>query len=155
MSAVLRALLATGEGSEADAERVTTSVVKALEKHAKTRKGEYIPSVEEVQDTVETELIYNHFARTAKAYIIYREEHKKLREVTGIVPESIKELAREGDTSYTLDPLLERTRETASQVSLPRHLREENMRSAFRATRCAAELPRTRARTAPGSRSAW
>ena len=31
--------------------------------------------------------------------------------------------------------LLERTRETASQVSLPRREREENMRGAFRATR--------------------
>lgn len=31
--------------------------------------------------------------------------------------------------------LLERTRETASQVSLRRHTREENMRGAFRATR--------------------
>ena len=31
--------------------------------------------------------------------------------------------------------LLERTRETASQVSLPREKREENMRGAFRATR--------------------
>lgn len=31
--------------------------------------------------------------------------------------------------------LLERARETASQVSLPRHAREENMRGAFKATR--------------------
>ena len=37
---------------------------------------------------------------------------------------------------YAIDPtLLKRTRETASQVSLPRHAREENMCGAFVATR--------------------
>jgi len=41
-----------------------------------------------------------------------------------------KELGLVVDTT-----LLERTRETVSQVSLPRDLREENMRGAFRATR--------------------
>ncbi len=93
-SAVLRAMLASGEGGEKDADVVTHAVVSALEKIVKGRKG-YIPSVEEIQDTAEAELIYKNFAKTAKGYIIYREEHKKIREVTGIVPEAIKELARE------------------------------------------------------------
>ncbi len=49
--------------------------------------------------------------------------------------EKIIELAAEG-LDVTVDrTLLERTRETASQVSLPRHAREENMRGAFGATR--------------------
>ena len=49
--------------------------------------------------------------------------------------EEIVKLAVKG-FDITIDTtLLERTRETASQVSLPRHKREENMRSAFRATR--------------------
>lgn len=93
-SAVLRAMLASGEGGEKDADTVTSAVVAALEKVVKSRK-DYIPSVEDVQDTAEAELIYKNFAKTAKGYIIYREEHKKIRDVTGIVPEAIKELARE------------------------------------------------------------
>lgn len=40
------------------------------------------------------------------------------------------------ELEFTVDAtLLARTRETVSQVSLPRHLREENMRGAFAATR--------------------
>lgn len=48
----------------------------------------------------------------------------------------VEEVARRGakELGFTIDAtLLVRTRETASQVSLPRHLREENMRGAFRA----------------------
>jgi anaerobic ribonucleoside-triphosphate reductase len=97
-SATLRAMLASGEGSEADAERVTDAVVAALTKALKGRK-DYLPTVEDVQDTVETELIYKDFAKTAKGYIIYREEHKKIREQTGIIPEAIKELARQRTAS--------------------------------------------------------
>ena len=93
-SAIYRAMLACEEGSEEDAERVTVGVVLVLQKEARGRK-EYVPSVEDVQDVVETELIYKDFAKTAKGYIIYREEHKKIREQTGVVPERVKELARE------------------------------------------------------------
>lgn len=46
------------------------------------------------------------------------------------VEEILKRAAKELDIA--VDPtLLERTRETTSQVSLPRHKREENMRGAF------------------------
>ncbi len=93
-SAILRAMLACEEGNEEAAEKVTMGVVAALEKEVKSRK-EYLPSVEDVQDTVETELIYKDFAKTAKGYILYREEHKKIREIAGIVPEAVRELARE------------------------------------------------------------
>ncbi len=39
-----------------------------------------IPSVEDIQDTVETILIAENYPKTAKAYILYREEHAKIRE---------------------------------------------------------------------------
>lgn len=38
-----------------------------------------VPTVEEVQDLVEEKLIENGFAKTAKAYILYRAEHTKIR----------------------------------------------------------------------------
>ena len=94
-NAIQRAMIAYQEGNEGEAEVVTQAVVTALLKIAKSRKTEYIPSVEEVQDTVESELIYHDFARTAKGYILYREEHKKIRDAAGIIPEAIKEMARE------------------------------------------------------------
>jgi len=93
-SAIYRAMLACEEGSEADAERVTASVVAYLEKESRQRKG-YSPTVEDVQDVVEMELIFKDFAKTAKGYILYREEHKKIRDQVGVVPERVKELARE------------------------------------------------------------
>ena len=37
------------------------------------------PDVEQVQDLVEEKLIENGFAKTAKAYILYRAEHTKVR----------------------------------------------------------------------------
>ena len=94
-NATYLAMFAYHEGSEAEAEVVTQAVVSALLKIAKGRKEQYIPSVEEVQDTVESELIYHDFAKTAKGYILYREEHKKIRDAAGIIPEAIKEMARE------------------------------------------------------------
>jgi len=44
--------------------------------------GDKIPSVEEVQDIVEEILIASPYKKTAKAYIIYRDQHAKLREIT-------------------------------------------------------------------------
>ena len=40
-----------------------------------------IPTVEQIQDIVEEKLIEADFAKTAKAYILYRAEHQKIREM--------------------------------------------------------------------------
>lgn len=52
---------------------ITNNVIKAL-KNLKT------PGVEQIQDAVEKVLIASNFASTAKAYILYRAEHTKLRQ---------------------------------------------------------------------------
>lgn len=44
-----------------------------------------VPSVEDVQDAVEKTLIEGGHALTAKSYIIYREQHKRLREFQSFV----------------------------------------------------------------------
>ncbi len=95
ISAILRAMNAVGEGSEDDAKKVSKAVIELLKKNLKLSKKGHVTTVEEVQDAVETELIRLDYARTAKAYILYREEHKKLREATGVVPSKIRELAIE------------------------------------------------------------
>lgn len=52
---------------------ITNNVIKAL-KNLKT------PGVEQIQDAVEKVLIAGNFASTAKAYILYRAKHTKLRQ---------------------------------------------------------------------------
>ena len=53
-------------------DRLTAKIVARFD-------GDVIPSVEEVQDTVEETLIGADYAKTAKAYILYRAEHAKIR----------------------------------------------------------------------------
>lgn len=49
-----------------------------------SRFGEgVIPSVEDIQDAVEENLIAAGYAKTAKAYILYRAEHAKMRQAEG------------------------------------------------------------------------
>jgi ribonucleoside-triphosphate reductase len=78
VSAVEKAFAATGEGDGPEAKRVVTKVLSLLKKDF--RKGG-MPSVEDVQDMVERVLMILDFEATAKAYIIYREEHARLREM--------------------------------------------------------------------------
>ncbi|MGI6367619.1 MAG: ribonucleoside triphosphate reductase [Anaerolineae bacterium] len=44
-----------------------------------------VPSVEEIQDLVERALIHYGHAKTAKAYILYRDLHSKLRDIRALV----------------------------------------------------------------------
>ena len=51
-----------------------------------------IPTVENVQDLVEKILIENGHAKTAKAYILYRQQHASLRDTKAIIKESIESM---------------------------------------------------------------
>ena len=66
---------ATEKLSEKQLEQLTQAVVDELE------KKKTVPTVEEIQDVVEEKLIAADYAKTAKAYILYRAEHQKLREM--------------------------------------------------------------------------
>ena len=57
-------------------------VMKITKKYHKNS----IPAVEEVQDIVEEVLVENKLLRVAKAYILYREQHRQLRD---IAPETL------------------------------------------------------------------
>lgn len=59
--------------TQEDLDRLTEAVV---DRFADTAD---IPTVEQIQDAVEEELIEADFAKTAKAYILYRAEHTKMR----------------------------------------------------------------------------
>ncbi|MCI9529501.1 MAG: anaerobic ribonucleoside triphosphate reductase [Angelakisella sp.] len=66
-------------------DELTAAVVAAI-------PGRRIPTVEQIQDLVEEALIREGFARTAKAYILYRAEHAKIRQSEGDLMEIYKEL---------------------------------------------------------------
>ncbi len=75
-SAILRAGRDSGEYGELEASLLTGQVVKVL---AHRYSDERAPDIEGIQDVVEQTLISaNHF-ETARAYIVYREQHAKLR----------------------------------------------------------------------------
>ena len=77
-SAILKAGQATGEfGKEMAATSMRRVVVllEVLYPHG-------IPNVEQIQDLVEEVLLTSPYKKTAKAYIVYREQHTRLRELT-------------------------------------------------------------------------
>lgn len=73
---------ATGEFGKKEAQRVSSLIINLLKKVY--RKGE-TPTVEEVQDVVENALMQAHYYDTAKAYIIYREQHAQLRNLQRMI----------------------------------------------------------------------
>ena len=76
--AIEKAGLETGEFDKKTAKELTEKVLVVLE----ARNQKQLPDVEDIQDIVEDILIDSKFKKTAKAYIIYRDQHKKLREIT-------------------------------------------------------------------------
>ncbi len=75
-SAIAKAGHATGEFDEGVASRL---MLKALNLAQQVASG--VPSVEEIQDIVEEILISSPYRLTAKAYIIYRDQHARIREI--------------------------------------------------------------------------
>jgi ribonucleoside-triphosphate reductase len=104
-NAIFKAMQAAGEGEKSDAEQVSSKVILQLKKISQKRKI-FIPTVEEIQDLVEKELILTNYAKTAKAYILYREQHAAERRKLRIIPEKIQRLAAKSK-KYFQNPLSE------------------------------------------------
>ena len=71
-AAIHKAGLATGEFGLDVAKKLTLRVLDL----AIDIIGDKIPSVEEIQDIVEDVLLTSPYKKTAKAYIIYRDQHE-------------------------------------------------------------------------------
>jgi anaerobic ribonucleoside-triphosphate reductase len=81
-NAIWKAVKAVGGKDREQAKRISGQVVADLKK----RYGDDgVPTVEEVQDTVEKMLIENGHAQTAKAYILYRKQHQDMRELAALL----------------------------------------------------------------------
>jgi len=77
ISAIAAAGKATGEFGEREARKLTLRVLTLAHE---LRLGE-IPEVEEVQDIVERVLLDSPYYKSAKAYILYREQHSQIRKI--------------------------------------------------------------------------
>ena len=75
--AILKAMQASGEGDASDAARVANSVEASLEKLCGTNP----PTIEQIQDQVEKDLMSAGFEETAKQYILYRAGRTRVREM--------------------------------------------------------------------------
>jgi ribonucleoside-triphosphate reductase len=75
--AITKAGKATGEFDYDTARRLTIKVLLLAEELIRERD----PHVEEIQDIVEEILLSSPYRKTAKAYIIYRDQHASMREI--------------------------------------------------------------------------
>ncbi|MBI4128013.1 MAG: ribonucleoside-triphosphate reductase [Parcubacteria group bacterium] len=110
-NAIFKAGQATGEFGEEEAKRLSDKVVEALGIRLKLRTStrvhgnghEIIPTVEDIQDIVERTLAEppHQYFNTAKAYILYREEHVRLRKMKQPVPDEVRKLALESKRYFS------------------------------------------------------
>ncbi|HHU05424.1 MAG TPA: ribonucleoside triphosphate reductase [Clostridiales bacterium] len=83
--AIFKAATAVGGNDFATSERLADEVVKIAEE----RYPDGVAEVEGIQDIVEKVLIENGHARTAKAYILYREKRRSAREANALIGATI------------------------------------------------------------------
>jgi ribonucleoside-triphosphate reductase len=85
-NAIFKAITATGQGDGKRAKKISDRVVQILNRRFKKTE---IPSVEQIQDIIEEVLILENLVETAKAYILYREQRRRIREAVKVSEEAI------------------------------------------------------------------
>jgi ribonucleoside-triphosphate reductase len=84
--AIFKSITAAGEGDGVKSRRASKKAIQILNRRFK--KGE-IPNVEQIQDIVEEVLISAGLVETAKAYILYREQRRRVREAVKVSEEAV------------------------------------------------------------------
>ena len=90
-SAVFKAITATRQGNGKKSKRISDKIIKILNRRF-GRTQEEIPDVEQVQDLVEEVLILEGLVDTAKAYILYREQRRRIREAVTVSEEAVERI---------------------------------------------------------------
>lgn len=85
--AIFKAVTSSGEADGRKSKRLAKRVVRILARRFK--EGE-IPNVEQIQDIVEEVLILEGLVETAKAYILYREQRRRIREAVKVSEEAVE-----------------------------------------------------------------
>lgn len=96
--AIAKAGAETQEFDQTEAIRVAERVISRLEA---TFGSNSTPSVEHIQDVVEKVLMLSNWFQTAKSYILYREEHAKVRLEKRPVSEEGRKLSKESKKYFT------------------------------------------------------
>src|SRR5919205_1169228 len=79
--AIYKALVATGKPDYPLAEKLARRVIQKIDQQGyNSADNNAAPSVEDVQDMVESILIEEGLSETAKSYILYRHERRKVRD---------------------------------------------------------------------------
>ena len=80
-NAICKASGVTKEFDSFTARRLTKNVIKIVNDFVKEKQSNLeAPTVEEIQDIVEKVLLSSEYKQTAKSYILYREQHNKMRD---------------------------------------------------------------------------
>lgn len=105
--AVNKAMNSENEGSSEDAAFIARCVQSAMQRAGLLVGAQQIvPSVESIQDAVERELMLHGYTKTAKHYILYREERAKVRAARDNIPPHVRSLV-EGSKRYFPNSLSE------------------------------------------------
>lgn len=97
--AIGRALAETAEAPIDEAEAVTIAVINGLVEYAK-QQNDYVPNVEAIQDEVERQLMLHGYTETAKAYILYREQHARQRSRESTIPQVVRDKVKESEEYF-------------------------------------------------------
>ncbi len=87
INAIFKAITATGQGDEAKAKKIADDVLKLFKRRFKNNG---VPGVEQVQDIIEEVLIMEGLVDTAKSYILYREQRRRIREAAVASDEAVE-----------------------------------------------------------------
>jgi ribonucleoside-diphosphate reductase alpha chain len=89
-------------------ENAVQTVTRAVEKRLKAKKlvnKYFTPTVEDVQDEVETGLMLMGFLKSAKAYILFRADRSERRASLGEIPSHVQNLVAESRKYFEGNPL--------------------------------------------------
>ena len=134
-AAIAKAGKATGEFGQDIADKLTIKALSLLHDTIEDRK----PTVEEVQDIVEEVLLASVYKKTAKAYILYRDQRSKIREITSafnvdLVDQYLKKIDwqvnENSNMSYSLQGLNNYISSEISKVYWLNKIYPENIRKA-------------------------
>ncbi len=119
--AIYKAALSVGGEDRFLSEELSGVVTLFLEKQY---DNERIPTIEDIQDMVEKVLIETGHAKTAKAYILYREKRTRIRESTRVRKRVVTN-GSSTDTSLLVDPVTKDELSTWSKGKIAKALEVE------------------------------
>ena len=86
---IFEAITSVGQTNGEKSKKITTKVVQILNRRFKKNE---IPYIEEIQDIIEEVLILEDLVETAKSYILYREQRRKIREAIVVSEEAVEKV---------------------------------------------------------------